>query len=174
MGKMTEIRAQRVADGLCRSCGLIPPAEGKLVCIPCREIEGERAKNYRKRLLEQGLCSCCRQPYNGDKTVCPTCMEARGDSQRDSRKANKELIYKHFGGKCAHCNETDIVVMTLDHVDNDGYLDKQSINGKRVVTPTWYAKLAKLIKEGKPLERNLQMLCFNCHARKDLTPWWLK
>lgn len=172
--KMTQIRADRVAAGLCRTCGKSPPTQGTKVCQPCRERTkiNTLIRNY--GLKERGLCADCRNPTDSMNIVCASCMDKRVQGFRNKRKENKELIYNYFGCKCAVCGETDIVVMTLDHIDGDGYLDKKSENGKKQITPTWYAKLVKRIKAGQPLERNLQMLCFNCHAKKDLTPWWLK
>lgn len=174
MSHMVKIRADRIAAGLCRDCGKCAPIAGKKNCESCKERTrvNTQIRNYGLKL--RGLCADCMKPTDSGNIVCMSCMDKRVVGFRDKRKENKELIYNYFGCKCSACGETDIVVMTLDHVDNDGYLDKKSETGKRVITPTWYAKLAKLIKAGLPMERNLQMLCFNCHAKKDLVPWWLR
>jgi len=101
-------------------------------------------------------------------------MEKRIEKQRLARKSNKEFLYDHFGSKCNACEETYIGVMSLDHVNGDGSVDRFTADGKRQNSAAWYASLVKRIKNGLALERELQMLCMNCHAKKDLLPWWLK
>lgn len=166
------LRKIRIAKGLCRDCGKVPCLETKVVCQACHEKRSKSGKRNRANKTAKGQCFMCPMPSEIGKTHCKNCLEKHMQSFRIRRKENKEFIYKHFGSKCNFCNESDIRVMSLDHINSDGRLDKRSENGKRQITPTWYAKLIKLIKAGKDLPRDLQMLCFNCHFKKDLTPWW--
>lgn len=166
-------RAKRIEAGLCRDCGgNWPLLEGRFVCSVCAIKRAKSDAKTKQRKKEAGLCLYCSKPHNLNKKFCSECTEKAVNSQRLRRKENKEFIYKHFGSKCLMCSESDIRVMSLDHVDKDGKLDRISDNGKKQLSPAWYAKLCVLIKAGKQLPRNLQMLCFNCHAKKDLTPWW--
>lgn len=166
-------KAERVARGVCRDCGKFPPLELRLVCAKCSDNRYKCSKDAADRRKANRQCAKCQNPVF-EKTLCPNCMNAQGGRSKERRKQNRIFIYNHFGAKCADCGEDDIRVMTLDHVDNDGAIDKKTKNGKKQLTAPWYAKLVKSIKAGKPLPRRLQMLCYNCHFKKDLTPWWLQ
>ena len=167
-----KFRKSRIEAGLCRDCGKVPPLEGTSVCLSCRDKRGRTNKLHRVNRKEKGICVRCGKLHNRGKILCELCSNIQIEEMRVRRKENKKFLYDYFGGKCNDCGETDIRVMSLDHINNDGSLDKVSENGKRQISPTWYAKLCKLIKSGKKLPRDLQMLCFNCHAKKDLTLWW--
>jgi hypothetical protein len=161
----------RVKAGLCRDCGKCKPVQEKTVCEKCAKKRYKNSKIAATRNKAKMCCHSCRQPTNG-KTLCQSCHDNQIVRMRDARKRNKILIYNHFGGKCEHCGETDIRVMTLDHVDNDGAIDKKSDSGKKQITTAWYVKLVRLINSNKSFPRKLQMLCYNCHFKKDLSPWW--
>ena len=167
-------REKRLQQGMCRDCGKHPFVSGKVVCKKCSHKREAQGNSYKQNKAEKGLCVRCGVSNNRSKTLCDVCMEKQIESARLRRKETKEFIYKHFGSKCSCCGETDIRAMSLDHINNDGYLDKVSETGKKQITPAWYARLRTLIEANEPLPRDLQMLCFNCHAKKDLTPWWLK
>jgi len=73
----------------------------------------------------------------------------------------KYMLFQHYSGgipKCVHCPETDITVLCIDHINNDGYEHRKTIGGgsqiyrwlKRHNYPTGY-----------------QVLCHNCNARKE-------
>ena len=167
-----QLRQNRISVGMCRDCGSKPFLEGKVVCQECSDRRKVVSFNRHKRNLANGICADCSKPHDRAKTLCEDCSKIRVDEFRNKRKEIKLFIINHFGNKCKECGEADIRCLSLDHVNNDGYLDKKSEKGKRQITPTWYAKLYKLIRENKPLPRELQLLCFNCHAKKDLKPWW--
>ena len=66
----------------------------------------------------------------------------------------KNEIYKLLGDKCIKCGFSDKRALQIDHINGDGYLDKN----KRTLT---YYKLVFLsIKNG---EKRYQMLCANCN-----------
>lgn len=169
----TKFRNSRIEAGLCRDCGVVPFEKNWVVCEPCHIRRSENGKRHGRKKLAIGICRRCGN-WNDQKGKyhCSKCIQIQIEQFRQRRKYNKEFIVNYFGGKCLECGEKDIRCLSLDHIDNDGRLDKKSEKGKRQVTPTWYAKLVKLIKSNKPLPRRLQLLCFNCHAKKDLNLWW--
>jgi hypothetical protein len=167
----TRIRAERIAAGLCRDCGKEPPIQGRMVCGWCANKRLLCSKRRLKKCTSNKVCHRCGEINSRGKTLCNSCTEKSVQSFRERRRYNKQFVINYFGGKCAVCGETDLIVLSLDHVNNDGFLDKKSASGKKQITPTWYAKLVKAIKADQPLPRQLQVLCFNDHARKDLQSW---
>jgi hypothetical protein len=89
------------------------------------------------------------------------------DTGKIRRKKNKLFVIEKFGGKCCHCGESDPRTLTLDHTNNNGNVECAG-KKKRIRSSDFYAKLiAENIER-----RDLQLLCFNCHAKKDLFYNW--
>lgn len=59
---------------------------------------------------------------------------------------------------CKGCNVKEIKFLTLDHVNNDGYLDKKHGMGTSYYLWLRRNKYPKTVK--------LQVLCFNCNCAK--------
>lgn len=77
----------------------------------------------------------------------------RGLLLRDRIQAEMVAAY---GGKCQVCGIDDPVILALDHVNNDGHVDKRG----------GYPLYRKLKREGWPQDR-YQLLCHNCNYRKE-------
>lgn len=168
-------RHARIKAGLCRDCGHVPHLPEKVVCEPCMKARSVRAERFKKKRNENQLCRKCGTDLELnrlDKQYCQNCSDAQTERARNVRRRNKELVLNYFGAKCCHCNISDFRVLTLDHVEGGGNLDRK---GVKTYAPGWYAKLYLLIIK-KKFDRlpKLQILCYNCHAIKDLCPWWLK
>lgn len=74
----------------------------------------------------------------------------------------KQEIINHYGGKCACCGITDPFFLSVDHINNDGYLERR---GKiRRYRPSGYFLYKRIIKANFP--NDLQILCFNCNIAK--------
>lgn len=167
------LRRARLAFGLCRDCGKFPFISGKVTCESCHIKRKNRFETNRARKVSNSICTWCNKSHDRlGQHHCYDCSQRAIERMRLRRKEIKLFLIEHFGGSCKDCGERDVRCLTLDHVNNDGAIDKKAKNGKRQITPTWYAKLFKLIKSGKSLPRELQLLCFNCHSKKDLKPWW--
>lgn len=168
-------RHARIANGLCRDCGKSPYLPEKVVCEPCMRARTLRQSNYKKKRNENQLCRKCGGDLELNRltsSLCQKCAAAQIERARQVRRRNKERVLNYFGGKCCHCEINDFRVLTLDHVNGGGNLDRK---GVRTYAPSWYAKLYLLIIKNKfDLLPKLQILCYNCHAIKDLCPWWLK
>ena len=64
-----------------------------------------------------------------------------------------EIVLEHYGTACNCCGQTQKLVLTVDRINNDGYLQR----GR------WQKRLElyrQIIKDGFP--ENIQILCFNC------------
>jgi 5-methylcytosine-specific restriction endonuclease McrA len=67
-----------------------------------------------------------------------------------------------LGGACCKCGFTDIRALEIDHINNDGCLDRK----KR----TRYSMWASIIKGASVGE--FQLLCANCHQIKSYEEIW--
>lgn len=72
-------------------------------------------------------------------------------------KLRAEMI-KAYGGKCRCCGEREPKFLQLDHIHNDGHIDRK-IN--KTTAQSW----ARLKRAGWPKDR-LQLLCANCNFGK--------
>lgn len=166
-------RNKRKSLGLCVMCGFLPPVSGILCCIVCKEKERKASARRRKNRVSRKECTNCGNVHNRGKNLCDDCNEKQRVRQREVRKRNKTFLFNYFERKCNHCNESEIIVMTIDHVNNDGYKDRNLPHRSSLVaTPQLYAKYVKDIKAGVFDRSRFQMLCFNCHAKKDNKPEW--
>lgn len=90
-------------------------------------------------------------------------------SGRKTRRKQKITICTHYcdgSPKCKSCLETDIDVLTLDHINDDG-----AEHRRRLGINSGYHFYCWLRNEHKRLGQypgGLQVLCFNCQLRKQL------
>lgn len=75
------------------------------------------------------------------------------------RKASLDLL----GEKCCQCGITDSRVLQIDHIFNDGKVDRKDTRDTQV-------RLEKIIK----YPEKYQLLCANCHAIKTYEFGWGK
>lgn len=102
-----------------------------------------------------------RADYNHKRrrTDCRECINLR--TKLLWRKTRKE-IFDYYGWKCNCCGETTPEFLTLDHINNDGYLDKNP-NGDKKTGKELYSLVKK---QGFP--DKYQTLCHNCNFAKKL------
>lgn len=131
--------------------------------------------------VEQKLCSKCKkwkslslfykkstQP-NKLKNWCKKCYIK---SVTKHRRRTKDSCFEHYGGYiCVRCGTTDKEVLTLDHINDDGAEMRKTIfllsnnNGGHASGNALYSRL---IKHNFPSEHKLQVLCWNCQAKKEM------
>lgn len=73
-------------------------------------------------------------------------------------------IYSCGEPKCKNCEEKDIGLLTIDHIDGDGSAHRQETFGNKKVGGY---KMYQWIKKNSYPE-NFQVLCYNCQYRKRL------
>ncbi len=74
-------------------------------------------------------------------------------------------VVEHYGGtppKCQCCGETERIFLTIDHMQNDGYIERR-ILGKNKPRQGGYSTYVQIIKDGFP-EGKYQILCYNCNC----------
>ncbi len=71
----------------------------------------------------------------------------------------KDQAYKNYGGyKCACCGETELIFLSIDHINNDGAEHRKAIGNSTY-------KLYKWLKEND-YPKGFQILCMNCNWGK--------
>lgn len=91
---------------------------------------------------------------------CRFCINTR---TRNKWRQVREQIFNHYGWECKCCGETIREFLSLDHINNDGYLDKNP-NGDKKSGKELYSLV---IKQGFP--DKYQTLCMNCNWGKKVS-----
>lgn len=91
----------------------------------------------------------------------PAFVESRKQYQFERRQQLKAAAMNYYSnGKCSKCGISDLDVLTIDHINNDGGdLRRQGHD----LTKDIYVKL---MREGYP--SGYDVLCFNCNVKKHL------
>lgn len=165
----------------CRTCYLGKIPQNEVIAEAAREKVRQQklidnppiikivTKNFQKH-NEHKYCIDCNVELILDQNwnegfgvyVCGDCKKER------IRKFQKETNYNrlknldlkndlnfNYGGECGCCGEKIWQFLTIDHINNDGYIDKRD-NGYN---------LKQLPKLGYPKD-NYQLLCMNCNYSK--------
>lgn len=131
-------------DPLCRDCNERPRTNGNYTCGPCQ--------NTRLRIR-----------YANDPEFKESSNKRTYTWRKQNRRELVASVVSIYGGKCAcpPCGETEPLFLEIDHVNNDGHLDRQN-PGHQSGSTTF---LRKLVKAGEPLDE-YQLLCSNCNQGK--------
>ena len=78
---------------------------------------------------------------------------------RYSRKTIKSKLLEEMGSACVCCDERDPMYLQIDHVFNDGHIDRKKTRGGSLS----YNLLLKIWNE---TPERLQLLCCNCNYAK--------
>jgi len=77
-----------------------------------------------------------------------------------NHKTNRQLkldIINILGGFCVCCKEATWEFLSLDHVNNDGYIERKSKQQHTIY---------REIRDGKADLNKYQLLCYNCNSSK--------
>ena len=173
--RINAVRQSRIDAGMCRDCGGCRALPGRVICKECSDKRANGAANRNLRKRSAGLCQVCGvllRDRNGMAT-CANCTGKVTKYARLRRKLYKQEVVEYLGGRCTACGEIDIRCLTVHHINGDGSDDRRSDNKKgKIDSPTYYSRLYRQIKTALFPTFPLELLCFNCHAKKDLAPWW--
>jgi len=112
------------------------------ICCVCRNRDSARSRDrYRARL----------------KLSEPNRERSRR-YDRNSGFRRKLKVFSHYGLECSGCGESDIDVLSIDHVNNDGAEHRLTIGKGGSAFYSW------LINNGFP--SGFQTLCMNCNLSK--------
>jgi hypothetical protein len=133
-------------------------------------------KNQQKKCTVCSIPLCennCEQ-YNFEhaKYICTECLKIYNQNKYQKHKQNirakqkqyeinnKQKIIQEYGGKCVCCGENRFEFLTIDHINNDGAIERKNTNqGTGGKLYRW------LIKNNYP-KNNYQLLCYNCNCAK--------
>jgi len=71
----------------------------------------------------------------------------------------REVIITGYGGKCECCGESEPVFLDIDHINNNGKLDRQRFN-------TCYRTFYRWLRDNGFPRNEYQLLCSNCNQGK--------
>ena len=153
--------AARKANGLCVTCGIAPASKASVKCDPCRLNGNAITWINRKENVEQGKCAVCKNDRNLHHTFCDThWIKKKVAGKRKNRELKIEVLSAYGDLACICCGEQNVAFLTLDHVNNDGWKERNEHGKIR------YASYARLKKEGFPKDPPLQVMCYNCNNGK--------
>jgi len=125
------------------------------ICSSCNieKYESEFPKREDNRIRRQ-CRNCLREKHNERRRKNP---EAQRILSRKYRKNLTNGILKIYSSKCNCCGETEVLFLTLDHVKNNGNIERQTMDE--------YTIMRKIINGELPKE-DYQILCMNCNFGK--------
>lgn len=177
---------QSKKDYRCPSCKKIKPlndfyrhlSKNNSIHPYCKLCWCERIRQRRKNLVSQGRCIQCWKKNTTNKVSCMPCVlkqrrkrkalwknkdfvKAHNEGRRRYAQQLKDEVFSAYGGyKCCCCGEDEKIFLALDHIHNDGSIERKAFaDGCRGAT--FYLRVRKL---GYP--KRYQVLCFNCNWAK--------
>ena len=131
------------------------PNNIRILCFNCNCQHSMQKYNLNinnKNYLENKICKYCSSNTKVKKYTCSLC----NNKLKHNYQINlKEHIYKIYGGKCNACNCSNYPFLTIDHINQDGYIHRKHINN----IYSW------LRRNNYPSD-NFQLLCYNCNYLK--------
>lgn len=132
----------------------------------------KRKEIWKERELNNKCIYCGIECPALDRKGCSKCLSEKSLNSIKFAKENKDkssqyrLYIKHFvidkyGGECNCCGEKETLFLTIDHINNDGKIDR--VNKKNYSSLSFYLKLKKYDKRN-----DIQVLCFNCNLGKSI------
>lgn len=119
------------------------------ICRPCHNKKGQRWRDDNREQANALSRKWYREQPKRTHEV----------TSRHRRKLRAETIVE-YGGKCTHCGIEDHEVLDLDHIFDDGAVDRKL----HLFAYNLYRHLKKL---GYPKDRH-QLLCKNCNWKKEM------
>lgn len=146
-----------------KDISLFPPNKSKPngVQTYCKECQKEYINKYNSKynkrddVMEKNRMYS-RLRYKNDEEY----KKRMKDWRQNELERIWDLILNHYGNKCSckKCPETNPTFLTIDHINNDGYKDKDK-NGTRFVGIRLYKKI---VRDGFPDYYRLR--CWNCNS----------
>lgn len=90
-------------------------------------------------------------------------------AENQARHLNvKNKILDHYGNECVHCGYSDFRALQLDHINNNGNVERKAVSkdGQRFSGWKFYDWV---IKQGYP--EGYQILCANCNTLKQYSSY---
>jgi hypothetical protein len=153
-------RAKRAKHHRCTRCGK-RPRPSSVYCRACADYCGKRGHMRYRRAARYRRCVICGiRKAAANRCRCTTCATKYNARQRRNYAQLWRQVLAGYGSKCAcvGCSEMNPKFLTIDHVANDGAIDRQKNGG------SMWALLRRVIKQHFPAR--YQLLCYNCNLGK--------
>lgn len=140
---------------LCSKCDNPNDRPAKSRCQACADLGTEFSRARRQRLQQAGLCIDCKKPAAHGRLRCQLCLDSLNEKQKVFQRRAKVAVLEAYGGAfCACCGEAEILMLTLDHVNQNGSVTRlEEGSGSRIYH--------HLKKQGFP--PGFRVLCRNCN-----------
>lgn len=154
-------RRKYITAGKCIQCGK-PVIFNKRYCQICFDRDRKRQRVQKDKWKAAGICtSCGSRAARPGRMDCETCAKHFSQRSQEQNRVVKQGAFLAYGGiRCACCGETDIDVLELDHMNNDGgaWRKKHKIKGGN--------QFYRWLKRHNYPDLGLQVLCRNCNWRR--------
>lgn len=138
-------------------------------CSWCRACVSKRTREYNakrpdeRRSRDQAYyerTKFLRREYNRLRGKEYNARDAVKEAKRRHNNKLKREAMEHYGGAfCKCCGETELLMLSLDHVASDGAAHRKAITGTTRLLPLQSYIWAK--RNGYPAI--FQVMCFNCN-----------
>src|SRR5215467_11339214 len=125
---------------VCKECGQNLPIT-QFVCLnfkkgwyraKCRRCVNKRIRNWWHGNPEWAKARAKRQyATRRGALLSPEMRPGINEHVRGRTVALREAVYVGYGGKCQCCGEKEPAFLTVDHVNNDGHLERDRGVGRR-------------------------------------------
>jgi len=127
----------------------------------------DKERKHRKSLQDKirkekytslGLCLRCGKPNDNCiiiSSYCSLCRERKRETGKISRKERRNAVIEKYGGSCQCCGESNYRFLTIDHINNDGAIDRKEYGGG---SNSAFRRLFN-----SPIRSDLRLLCYNCN-----------
>jgi hypothetical protein len=156
LDKLREKRLRRKASGVCSSCSnLVEP--GYVCCKSCNRKCIKAALSRMRARLRARVCVRCAGKRDIVDTMCSVCREIIRRRARQRNRTFRANLLARYGNVCRCCRERTFEFLTIDHVENDGHIER-----RRLAPSAFYRRLF-----ANPVDRRrYQILCWNCNLAK--------
>lgn len=121
--------------------------------------------------FEAGKCIYCgKKPFTPGKKGCKKCCKKKvviscrfsknhPSKQKNYRKKIRFEVLQKYGGVCKCCGESNLLFLTIDHINKDGARERRELYGSSSGQSfPWFLKLKR-----EKIRKDLQVLCYNCN-----------
>jgi hypothetical protein len=150
-------RERRRRSGFCLNCNR-RPRPGKVIC---REhiLSAQVWRNARRKVWRtSGRCTNCGRARDRNGVRCARCHNRLRIATRLWEKRVRLSLLARYGNACRCCNERRFQFMNLDHVRNDGHIERGRVRNS-------YKLFHRLVKRRR-VDKRYQLLCWNCNLAK--------
>jgi hypothetical protein len=134
------------------------------ICIRCGE-EKDISKFRREKGIVLRSCKTCRYRARAPwrKEHREEELEYQRQWQQKFRQKVKLDILDHYGRICCWCCESDVNVLQIDHINNDGNKHRRLLSRGRNTSSGVYRWIRK-----QDYPPGFQVLCANCNWAKSI------